>query len=203
MSKYKEIVKESTIAHKVHIRCLIPVPDVYFDETLASAMGRDVSEKNENLEKFVEEILAPQYFRQMKNCIKVFEKSAFPIRLLEGQQIRLETLGFDMPLVYDCLADVIIEDLDSTITPKRDYLFGYGIGNKVLNLKRKSEVNRAIEEVCSIAGISNREALIGLLCCEAGNIVSESFFDNNILENLSEIKLEGIRKVMLRLAWSV
>lgn len=205
MHSYREIIKESTIAHRVHIRCEIPVPDVYGDETAARAMGSCPSEKEENIAKFVEEMLAPQYFRAVQGFIEKYERSPFPNDLIYKQEVRIEALYGGLRGVYDNKADVIIEDADTCIMRDKGlHVFGYSFGHKLFKFKHQTAVNRALWDVAGIVGISDTEDLRKILCDAAGNVLTGEHESTHVLQSeLSKVKIEGIERIVLRLAWAV
>ena len=205
MSNYREIIKESTISHRVHIRCIILVPDVYGDENAAPAMGACPSEKMEGIEKFVEEILAPQYFNAMRSIISKFECSLLPDDLIYKQKVRLEPLGRGLTGVYDRRADIIIEDLDTSVIRDRGpYIFGHEFGHKLLKFKHKEAVEHALWEIAGIVGISNKNDLKEILCDGVGNVLTQEHKGTHVLPyELPQIKIEGIEKTALRLAWAI
>ena len=167
-------------------------------------MGRCANEKNENIEKIAEEILAPQYFRQVRKSVEVLEKADIPLRLIRKQQVRIEPLGTGFEGVYDCYGDIIVENADTTITAKNEYIYAHETGHKILTVKNKIAVEMALQDAYGIVPISNERILKEILCDEFGMMVSGKYFECHVLdEQLSNLKREGLQRLMLQLAWSV
>lgn len=205
MGNYRLIVKNSVLPHGVKVRLELPVPDVYSDENAASAMGRCASEKNEGIEKFVEEIWAPQYFRHAQQILKSFEKSRLPIKFVKGQKWLLTPLWSQtdqMRSVYDLWEDMVIEDIDTTLMPLGETAFGCCIGGKILAVKDSESVNRTLCDARSIIPM-NEEGIKFVLSHATGNVVNNNSQGNLLMEIMSEEVAERFEQLMLKLAWSV
>lgn len=202
MGRFKEVAKDYCISHQIQIRCMILIPDVYYDENLASAMGRDVKEKEENLEEFSEEILGPQYLSMVKESIRSYESSNLPMKFIKGQKIRIEVLPYGVNGVYDKLTDTVIEDSDTTISNRNEFTFGRCMGNKILSMRK--DANNILNQISNIVGISDIYIAEKLFCEEVGNIVAKTDFPTQVLtEELPKEKVLGIRKELLKYAWSI
>ncbi len=205
---YRTIIKNSVLPHGVNVRCELFVPDVYSDENAAPAMGKTASEKNENLEKFAEEIWAPQYFRHARNILNTFENSQIPIKFVKGQNwllTRLWSIREQLRGVYDRYEDTVIEDIDTTLKPLGETVFGCVIGGKILAVKDADSVQRAVQEAHDIISLEDKKDLEFLLAHAAGNIVRRPDDDVHdvLLKVMSEGSAKRFEKIILQLAWSV
>ncbi len=202
---YRTIIKNSVLPHRVSVRCELFVPDVYSDENAAPAMGKCASEKNENLEKFVEELWAPQYFRHARSILKTFENSKLPIKFIKGQSWLLTPLwsrNDQLRGVYDRYEDTVIEDIDTTLMPLGETVFGCVIGGKILAVKDNDSVRRAVREAHDIISLNDKKDIEFLLAHAAGNIVKRPD-DDVLLKVMSKKSAERFEKIILQLAWSV
>ena len=206
MGYYKEIIKDSTISHRIHIRCLIPVPDVYRDESAACAMGDSISEKAENLERVAEELLAPQYFSTIRRFVSMYERSRLPIGLIYEQEVQLESLDISRgyKAFYDTRADIIIEDADTCVMQDGAHIFGHMIGYKLIKFKGPELVSKALWELEGIMGCADTHLLKTIHCDGIANLLtSEHRSPHELLYGLSDLKIEGIEKTALAFAWRI
>lgn len=190
--------------HGVKVRLELPVPDVYSDENAAPAMGSCASEKNEGIEKFVEEIWAPQYFRHAQQILRSFENSRFPIKFVKGQKwllTQLWTMEEKMRGGYNPLTDMIVEDVDTTLMDLGENVFGFTVGCKILKVKSRDTVESILQDAYSIIP-TDEDTLSWLLACSAGNIVKKTE-EADLIDFMSESAVEGLEQLMLRLAWSI
>ena len=204
MGKNRIIIKDSVLSHGVNVRLELPVPDVYSDENAASAMGKCPSEKNEGIEKFVEEIWAPQYFRHARQILKNFEASRFPIKFVKDQKwllTQLWTMEEKLRGGYNPVEDRIVEDIDTTLMELGDNVFGFAVGCKIFEVKSPDVVKRTILDAHSIIP-ADEYTLKYLMACSAGNIVKK-LEEHDLSDIISELAAERFEQLMLQLAWSV
>lgn len=135
------INSKTKMRHNMYVDIYVPVPDLSFPNA-APAMGESKAEKDENIAKFAEEVLFPQYSRAVKKLIRTYEDSPMPLRYLSGKlEIRPLLLGFYGVL----LGETIIIDNNVVIGIVRRagsgaFTFGHEIGHKILKVKDGKEL---------------------------------------------------------------
>ena len=142
MAAYRVFIRTSTLRHRVEVTCRIPLPDLDVDPTQAPAMGKELSEQKENIERCAEELLFPQYFHAMRRHIERYDCSQLPTRLLDGQQVIILPLTYQMLGGYNILNKVIYLDCNSVCgigEISGDNLFGHELGHKAMDVKSGAE----------------------------------------------------------------
>lgn len=189
----KKIIKTASLPSKIMVRCTFYVPDVKADPTAAPAIGECQSEKDENLEMFVEEILAPQQFRAMREIYNVFEESPIPNRLAHNQVIDIESLPFGLFGYYNTMTSIIGIDFNTVLSYSLGaHTFGHELGHKLILIK---DSYFDIDEIMRVINIHDKRICIELLCESFGNLLGESVYE--LPDNL---KLEYLQRKMLWLA---
>ncbi len=167
----KFIKSETWLRNKTHVTCYVPVPDVDSNPETAAAMGKCKSEKKENIMKFAEEMLFPQYFRAMKKIITQYEQSQMPLRYLKGQEIIILPL-FEITTGAFCENGNILIDNNTCIGARRapgELVIGHEIGHKLLRVKKTKEVKELMARRVPV----NRYLVEEILAELTGEIVSE------------------------------
>lgn len=207
----REISRTITMDHRMQVTCTIPIPDVKADPSQAPAMGKCVSQKDEELEKLAEETLFPQGFRAIKRSVKIYEKADLPERLINGQKVFIcafpEILvSLRMMSLYAYSGDTMFFDYNGIIglCDKPDgFFFGHEVGNKVFHIKNGKE--NLIRPMASILGIhpeENLRKLQNLMADEVGNIVSSKIFDGKYFGvSIEPVKRKEIQRMILQLIW--
>ena len=191
----KKIIKTASLPSKIMVRCTFCVPDVKTDPTAAPAMGKCKSEKDENLEKFVEEILAPQQFRAMREIYNVFEESPITNRLAYGQVINIEQLPFGVFGYFNSMNYIICIDFNTLLSYSHGaHTFGHELGHKLIAVKH-SYFQEIIEEIMRTINIYDKRICSELLCESFGNLLGESVYEFS-----DHLKIEYLQRKMLWLA---
>ena len=142
------IKSEKWIRHNINVSVYVPVPGS-MDKAEAPAMGDSPMERDENIMKFAEEILFPQFYRAADSMIQHFEKSPLPTRWIYNQPIVIIPLAWND---YGCLGHdgSIIIDNDSSCGFKcgmpGSLVFGAMMGFKVIYTKRPTLILEKIKE---------------------------------------------------------
>ncbi len=142
------IKSEEWIRHNIKATVYVPVPGS-MDKAEAPAMGDSPMERDENIMKFAEEILFPQYFRAANSMIYSFESSPLPTRWIYNQSIVIIPLDWND---YGCLGHggSIIIDNDSSCGFKHgisgSLVFGAMMGFKVIYTKQPTLILEKIKE---------------------------------------------------------
>lgn len=207
MAVYKDICRTSTLKHKVEVTCVMPIPDLSEDPTQAPACGTCISEKNENLERFVEEMLGPQYFEAMKRNILAYEDSQLPIRFLHGSKVVIAPLPIEVPACYLPVPDIIMMDNDAVCGMKHfsgEFVMGHELGHKILWVKLgKEELLKRISDILMVNSQSNDKMLKELIADEVGNLISGDQVDRQLFsKRIDERKREGIQRKILHFIWN-
>lgn len=188
--------------------CKIPVPDIELCPSQAVGLGKCPDEKAENLEHMLNDMLFPQYRRALTNAISMYEKSELPNHFLYDQTVIIEPL----PVIYDGVLayyhrgnDTIVLDCDSFSLGFKlgtgDFLYGHECGHRIFRF-RKSGRERALNDVRSIIGITDRKLAEELLCDAFGYLVNPQGKSRlDLFEGISPLKKEGLALAALRLAW--
>ena len=206
MATYRVFIRTSTLRHRVEVTCRIPLPDLDVDPTQAPAMGKELSEQKENIERCAEELLFPQYFHAMRRHIERYDCSQLPTRLLDGQQVIILPLSYQMLGGYNILNKVIYLDCNSVCgigEISGDNLFGHELGHKAMDVKSGAEW--LLKEVASILGVGyweNCQKLKELVADETGNLVSGETEDREIFNApIDYWKRKEIQKRVLQFIW--
>lgn len=158
-------------------------------------MRKRESEKNENLEMFVEEILAPQQFRAMWEIYNIFEGSPIPNRLAYGQVINIEQLPFGEFGYFNPMNYVICIGFNTLLSCSHGvHTFGHELVHKVIAVKH-SYFQEIIEEIIKTINIYDKRICSELLCESFGNLLDESVFKFS-----DYLKFEYLQRKMLWLA---
>ena len=142
------IQSESWMKNRIKVTVYVPVPGVV-DKSEAPAMGDSPLERDENIMKFAEELLFPQYFGAVKSIIHTYEKSPLPRRFIINQPIVIMPLGWSE---YGKLGEdgSIIIDNDSSCGFKRGVsgalVYGSMIGYKIVAAKQPVDVLEKVKE---------------------------------------------------------
>ena len=186
----------------------IPVPDLEKDPDSGRGLGDSYAEKNENLDKFLTEILFPQYTRAIKDALIAYKNSKLPEKFLYGQRIRITPFPLvtdDVRGYYDIFEDIICLDRDSLslgfFSGCGNFLYGHEAGHRIIAFK-KGYKKEALLEVSNMLSISNEIITTELLCDAFGYLISsgsKTRFDI-LPKDLSE-KKEGLAQIALKLAW--
>lgn len=186
----------------------VPVPDLERDPDSGRALGKSYAEKNENLDKFLSELIFPQYTRSMRNAISAYKSSKLPEKFLHGQRVKITPLPMmtdDVLGYYNISRDIICLDNDSFSigfsSGCGNFLYGHESGHRILEIKKRYK-DEALAEVSSILSISNMIIITELLCDAFGYLIchgDRTRFD--VLPDILSDKKEGIALVALKLAW--
>lgn len=186
----------------------VPVPDLERDPDSGRALGDSYAEKNENLDKFLSELIFPQYTRSMRNAISAYKSSKLPEKFLHGQRVKITPLSMmtdDVRGYYNISRDIICLDNDSFSigfsSGCGNFLYGHESGHRILEIKKRDK-DEALAEVSSILSISNTIIITELLCDAFGYLIchgDRTRFD--VLPDILSDKKEGIALVALKLAW--
>ena len=186
----------------------VPVPDLERDPDSGRALGKSYAEKNENLDKFLSELIFPQYTRSMRNAISAYKSSKLPEKFLHGQRVKITPLPMmtdDVLGYYNISRDIICLDNDSfsigLSSGCGNFLYGHESGHRILEIKKRDK-DEALAEVSSILSISNTIIITELLCDAFGYLIchgDRTRFD--VLPDILSDKKEGIALVALKLAW--
>lgn len=186
----------------------VPVPDLERDPDSGRALGKSYAEKNENLDKFLSELIFPQYTRSMRNAISAYKSSKLPEKFLHGQRVKITPLPMmtdDVRGYYNISRDIICLDNDSfsigLSSGCGNFLYGHESGHRILEIKKRDK-DEALAEVSSILSISNTIIITELLCDAFGYLIchgDRTRFD--VLPDILSDKKEGIALVALKLAW--
>lgn len=197
--------REFYISPGVTCTCEIPVPDLSADPSQASGLGNSISEKSENLDQLLSEILFPQYTSAIKRAIHNYRTSALPEKYLYGHKVHVLPMPRNNPALYHWPSDTIVIDPDTLSIGSRDisgkFVYGHEFGHRIIHFSSRETVEQALNAVCSILAISSRKLAEETLCDAFGSLISHDTaerFDSEIVF----IKQEGIKRVALRLAWS-
>lgn len=206
MAVYREIRRTSTLNHKVEVECIVLVPDLSVDPTQAPACGNCVSEKNEELERFAEELLGPQYFRAMRQNIAAYERSELPIRLIRRQKVIIRPLPRNLAGQYLIPSQIILVDNDAVCGIKGwsgAFVVGHELGHKALHVKEGSKaLLKEVSEILEVDFQSNFKRLCEVVADEVGNLASRSNEDRRLFSYpIERMKREGIQKAILRFCW--
>ena len=205
MAVYRAIVRKSTLKHKVEVTCRILVPDLSVDPTQALACGEDTYERNENLERFAEEFMEPQYFGAMRRNIEAYENSLLPTRLLYKQPVEIGPIAINIPAAYG--HGVIFMENDAVCGIGRstgEFLFGHEMGHKAMDVKEEEMLIREIAGILAIGYDFNEERLKELAADEFGNMIdTRRVIDRCIFHYpVDEGRRKEIQRRILKFAWN-
>lgn len=186
----------------------LPVPDLGVNPDQAPGLGKSHSEKSENLDKFLSEILFPQYTRALKRSHDCYMASDLPEKFLSGSNVTVMSLNVPVYGIYGFYqsnSDLIFIDTDTLALGCKagpgEFIYGHELGHRILHKKNVLASESAISDVCSFLAISYRKLALELLCDAFGELVSSgSESDFNTL--LNEKAVEGLKRIALKLAWS-
>lgn len=188
-------MKESTLAHKVHVRVLISIPEI-----CGSFESQD-SEKLEQFERFMEEDIAPQYFRIVRKFLDTFQKADIPEKFYNKQEIIVSS--FHTPekvrALYNWITREIYFDPNSLILSDADFVFGHELGHKIIHVK--SNGSQTIKYASNILSNSNTYEMEELLANALAAVMTGKVDEYSA--ELPSLKQEGLKRAMLKLAWSV
>lgn len=204
---YKDETRSFYIHPGVTCVCTLSVPDLFADPDQAPAMGKSVSEKSENIDQFMTEIMFPQYVRALRNAITAYLSSDLPEYFLHGHRVEVRSLPIwaDTPAAYDYSTDTVIIGADTLNigcygTPGQ-FVYGHEFGHRIMHFRGKKITDRAISEASSILALSDRKFLLEILADAFGSLISPDK-PSRFTEYIETVKQEGLRKAALRLAWS-
>lgn len=192
------IQSESWMKNRIKVTVYVPVPGST-NKSEAPAMGDSPLERDENIMKFAEEMLFPQYFRAVKKIISIYELSELPLRYIVGQEIdifpMLEQLG-----MYSLLNGKIAIDNDSLLGIRVGgsgaQIFGHEMGHKLFYVKESREL---VENVQDYFGATEKWAheiiaeLTGEIIANDDTATKISFLD--------ERTKAYFKRQILKLAW--
>lgn len=187
------------LRNRIKVTVYVPVPGV-MDKSEAPAMGNSPLERDENIMRFAEEMLFPQYFRAAKKIIGRYEQSQMPLRYLKGQEIdvlpMVERLG-----CYSIVTGKIALDNDGMIDIRKEgsgaKIFGHEMGHKIVCVKDSDELLRNVTNYFSINCKWAHEIVADL----AGEIIAADDTASN-LSYLDEKAKKYFKRQILKLAWS-
>lgn len=203
------ISSDSQMRNKIKVTVFLELPSALKKED-APAMGDSVSERDENIMKFAEELLFPQYFNAMKSVIETYEKSKVPLRWIRDQKINIAPM-YDIwgdekiyAFISRCDASISIDnDVICSIVKKVGsgaYVFGTMIGKKILMIKKPKELLEEMQEI--IPTFDRRIPMNEILTKElfsalVGEIVSEE--DSPILSWVDEEEKNFLKNKILNI----
>lgn len=200
---YTTVKRKFYIIPGVTCVCEIPIPDLAADPTQANAMGKSISEKEENLDQFLTEILFPQYTSALKRAVASYQISGLPEKFLHGHTVNIVPMPFEFPASYHILSDIISIDPDLLVIGCRlfsgRFAYGHEFGHRIMNF-RKDQLDSAISTVCSILAISDTNFATEILADAFGDLISGG--DKSRFDVIDPEKQEGLRLTALKLAWS-
>ena len=188
-------MKESTLASKVHVRVILSVPEI------CGSHESPNSEKQEAIEQIMEDYMAPQYFRCVKKFLESLKNADIPEKLYHGQEVIVK--GFDIDEIakafYQIDTKQIYFDANAMILQEADFIFAHELGHKTLYVKSKGLETFGLAR--DLLELSDLHKLNELLADAFGAIVTGKSLNN--VSELPELKQEGLKRLMLRLAWSI
>lgn len=181
----------------------IPVPDLNADPTQACALGKSISEKNENLDRFLSELFFPQYISAIKKAIYSYRKSKLPEKFLIGHRIKVTRMPRNSPACYYIPSDLIIIDPDALCigfdNSSGTFVYGHEFGHRIMAF-RSSGLDSALSEASGVLMLSDKHLLTEFLADAFGSMICCDTRSRFMILPGSE--QEGLRRVALKLAWS-
>lgn len=184
MSRF--IYSKSWLRNNIEATVYVPVPEIW-DKSKPSAMGDSPLERDENIMKFAEEVVFPEYFRAIKKIIARYEQSKMPIRYIIGQEIDIFPM-IDCSGIYSIISGKIAVDNDGVFDIRCEgsgtQIFGHEIGHKVVCVKKSmsKELLENVKEYFSVSEELAHEIIAEL----SGEIVANdgtsmiSYLDENV-----------------------
>ena len=195
----KLIRSNTTIGNGISVTVIVPIPDVQSNPEQALAMGRSISEKEENIAKFAGELLIPQGTNAVKKMVREYlRKEALPERLIRGQNITVCPMPAFMA-AYIPSEDQMYMDNDAAIGLYGDemYILGYLVGRKLTEVKQVQP-----EEICRILGYHTELASF-FFAYEAGTLLGiHSLYEKVAPAIIEDRKRRAIRQYIQQLAWN-
>lgn len=204
---YKKEERKFYIHPGVTCTCRIPIPDLSADPDQAQGMGKSVSEKSENMDKFLSEILFPQYVRALRKAVLAYLNSNLPEYFLRGHRVLLDSFPIwdDRRAAYDPYDDMVIIDADTlnmgAYGNSGQFVYGHELGHRIMHLRGSAVTDSAISFASSVLCTSNRVLLLEVIADAFGSLISTDK-GSRFTEDIDPIKREGLQKAALRLAWS-
>lgn len=200
---YTTVKRKFYISPGVTCFCELPIPDLAVDSTQAEAMGECISEKKENLDRFLTEIFFPQYTSALKRAIASYQSSGLPEKFLHGHTVNIVPMPLEFPASYHILSDIISIDPDLLVIGCRlfsgRFAYGHEFGHRIMNF-RKEQLDSAISTTFSILSISDSNFATEILADAFGSLISVG--DKSRFDMIDPEKQEGLRLTALKLAWS-
>lgn len=200
------IYSKSWIRHKINVTVFVPVPGC-MEKTEAPAMGNSPMERDENIMKFAEEILFPQYFNAAKSIIRAYEESPMPLKWINAQSIIIRQLDHYDFAFFSKETGSIILDNDSACGMKYgvpgELSFGAMVGQKILSIKHSTDLIKKVEEQIPMINwtyLMNDYFAEQFLAELTGEIVSKE--SSRELFWLDERERKYFQNEILKIAWS-
>lgn len=189
-------MKESTLAYKVHVRVYL------LESELCSSFESQDTKNKESLEKFMEEWLAPQYFQCVKSFLENLQKADIPEKYYYGQEVIVMDEAFDDENVvafYNNPTRKIFFRSSSIIHKNADFYFSHELGHKIMGVKRDGVAT--ILQASNLLASSDFYKIQEVLADACGLATTGKSLMN--ISMLPELKQEGLKRLMLKLAWSI
>lgn len=205
----KLVRRQFTMSYNVKCTVGVPAPDLDADPNQAPGLGDSYSEKKENLDKFLTEIIFPQYTRAMRGGIDAFVRSKLPTKFVYQQKVVIAPLFIyddDLLGFYNHIEDYIGLDSDSFSLGFSEgtgiFLYGHEVGHRIVFFRPRKK-QEALSEVKNILMISDDKIAEEILCDAFGYLLNENGVTRfDTLPDITPIKREGLARVALKLAWS-
>lgn len=204
---YKDETRSFYIHPGVTCVCTLSVPDLSADPDQAPAMGESVSEKSENIDRFMTEFMFPQYVRALKNATMAYLDSDLPEYFLHGHRVEVRSLPIwaDTPAAYDYSTDTIIIGADTLNIgchgTSGQFVYGHEFGHRIMHFRGQKLTDSAISTASSILALSDRKFLLEIMADAFGSLISVDKA-SRFTEYIEPLKQEGLQRAALRLAWS-
>lgn len=204
---YKDETRSFYIHPGVTCVCTLSVPDLSADPDQAQAMGKSVSEKSENIDQFMSEIMFPQYIRALRSAILAYLNSDLPEYFLHGHRVKVCSLPIwsTTPAAYNYATDTVIIDADTLNIgyhgDSGQFVYGHELGHRIMHFRGQEITDRAISVASSILSLSDRKLLLEVMADAFGSLISTGK-NSRFTQYIEPLKQEGLQRAALRLAWS-
>lgn len=204
---YKDETRSFYIHPGIICVCTLSVPDLDAEPNQALAMGESISEKKENIDQFMSEIMFPQYIRALRNATMAYLNSDLPEYFLHGHRVEVYPFPIwsDTPAAYNYSSDTIIIDADTLNIGSQgnpgQFVYGHEVGHRIMHFRGQEITDRAISLASSILALSDRNFLLEVMADAFGSLISAGE-RSRFTEYIEPVKQEGLQRAALRLAWS-